>query len=60
MSKILYYSIYKVINFGNIGQNIFEKIIEFGADGRLTEKERDELIALYNAEKEKQNGSRED
>lgn len=52
MSKILYYSIYKVINFGNIGQDIFDKIIEFGADGRLTEKERDELIALYNAKKE--------
>ena len=48
----LFYSMYRMINRGNISQDIFDKINEFGADGRLTEKERDELIALYNAKKE--------
>ena len=55
----LFYTLYRIINRGNMSQDIFDKINEFGADGRLTVEERDELIALYNAEKEKKYGNRE-
>ena len=56
----LYWTIHQmIVLYRNIQPELLQKINEFGADGRLTVEERDELIALYEAEKEKEYGSRE-
>lgn len=58
MNEVLFYSLHRMINRGNTTQEIFDKINEFCANGNLTEEERDELIALFNARKEEDNGGR--